>query len=70
MGWYVATDLSSYEEDAWNVNATVQAGVRVPVRKLARECRFGVEYYRGRSHYGEFFFHREDNVGLGFWFDL
>ena len=70
LGWYAATDLSLFEEDSWQVNTTVQAGVVLPRAELGRIFRVGLEYYEGRSQLGEFFQSREEYVGFGFWFDL
>jgi hypothetical protein len=70
MGWYAAVDLSFFEEDDWEDNVTVQAGLYLPVEDLARNYRIGLEYYDGRSQIGEFFWIHEEYVAFGIWFDL
>jgi hypothetical protein len=70
MGWYAATDVSSYQDNDWDPNLTVQAGLVINVDDLDRVYRFGVQYYAGRSQLGEFFKYKERIISLGFWFDL
>jgi hypothetical protein len=68
--WYAAADLSTYEENDWDKNVTLQTGLAVRRSALGRVYRFGVEYYDGRSQIGEFFLHRERHLAIGVWFDL
>ena len=68
VGWYSAIDLSAYEEDNWDMNMDFQIGLYVPVND--RRWRFGIEYYDGRSQYGEFFQNREKYTGVGIWIDF
>jgi hypothetical protein len=70
MGWYAATDVSSYQDNDWDPNLTLQAGLVINVDDLDRVYRFGVQYYAGRSQLGEFFKYKERIISLGFWFDL
>ncbi len=70
LGWYAASDVSSYEENGWDINATIQAGLILPMKDRSHHCRFGIEYYNGRSHIGEFFLNDEKYLSIGFWFDL
>jgi len=55
LGWYMAIDLSSYEENNWDVNTAMQMGVVSEQNK--RHWRLGLEYYNGRSQLGECFQH-------------
>lgn len=70
LGWYTAADVSSYEENDWDTNTTIQAGLLYPLRNLSRTWRLGIEYYDGRSHIGEFFQKREEYISIGFYVDL
>ena len=69
-GYYAALDITSYEESDWQADVTIQAGLVIPVWKLSRTYRFGLEYYNGRSLIGEFFLFDESYFSLGFWMDL
>ena len=69
-GYYVAMDATSFEENQWHTDLTLQAGLVIPVKKLARTYRFGLEFRDGRSLLGEFFQHQERHLALGFWMDL
>lgn len=68
LGWYMALDLSSYEENKWDINTSLQMGI-VSVHKK-RRWRLGLEYYDGRSQIGEFFQDSEKYIGLGIWVDI
>ena len=68
IGGYTALDISSYEENNWQANTTVQLGISWPT--LKRQWRLGIEYYDGRSQMGEFFQFDEKYLSLGLWMDL
>jgi len=68
VGWYSALDISAYEENDWDNNITFQIGFDFPVKD--RRWRIGLEYYDGRSQYGEFFQNKEQYVSFGLWMDL
>lgn len=68
IGGYAALDMSSYEENNWHANTTVQFGISWPTKK--RKWRLGIEYYDGRSQLGEFFQFAEKYLSLGLWMDL
>lgn len=70
MGWYAATDLTAYEENDWDLNLSVQAGLVVPLWNQVRTFRFGGAYYNGRSILGEFSQFDEEYFSLGIWVDL
>jgi hypothetical protein len=70
LGWYAAADVSSYEENDWDMNTTIQAGLIMPIKGRSSKYRLGIEYYNGRSHIGEFFLNSEKYLSLGLWFDL
>ena len=70
LGWYAAADISSYEENDWDMNMTIQAGLILPVKDRSRNYRFGIEYYKGRSLFGEFFLDDEKYLSVGVYFDL
>ncbi len=68
VGWYGAIDISAFQEDDWNKNTTFQIGFDWLARD--RRWRLGLEYYDGRSQYGEFFQNKEKYVSIGLWMNL
>jgi hypothetical protein len=66
-GWYAACDLSSYEEDDWEPNLSLQWGFLFEGKSGLRPMRVGLEVYAGRSRMGEFFDERETMVAIGLW---
>jgi len=68
LGWYVAADVSSYQENNYAINTTLQVGLLVP--RDERQWRFFIEYYNGRMQIGEFFEHNESYFGLGLTIDI
>ena len=64
---FAALDVGAYEEDDWEENLNVQAGV--VHRGAGGIWRFGLEYYDGRSTIGEFFQDEEQHLAFGIWFD-
>ena len=70
MGCYAAIDLNAYEESDWDPDVTVQAGFTVPVHRINRTFRLGVEYRDGRSLIGEFSRYDETYWAWGIWIDL
>lgn len=70
LGWYSAVNVTSYEENDWDANVAIQAGLVAPFRQRASSLRLGAAYYNGRSVIGEFFRSDEEFVSLGVWLDL
>ncbi|MGB7919967.1 MAG: DUF1207 domain-containing protein [Desulfobacterales bacterium] len=70
LGWYAAVDMTFYEENDWDLNLSIQAGLVAPIRNLARTFRLGVGYYNGRSILGEFSQFDEEYFSFGLWVDL
>ncbi len=70
LGPFAAVNLTAYEENDWEENLTVQAGLILPVGRLERTYRIGLEYYDGRAPLGEFFLEDDRTFSFGFWFDL
>ncbi len=70
LGWYAALNVTSYEENDWDANFSIQAGLLAPARELDRSFRLGVAYYHGRSLIGEFSQFDEEYISVGFWIDL
>ena len=68
VGWYSALDISAFEEDDWDKNITFQVGFDWQARD--RRWRLGLEFYDGRSQYGEFFQNQEKYASIGVWLDL
>ena len=69
-GYYAALDVTSYEENDWRADVTIQAGFVLPVKKMFRTYRLGLEYHTGRPLIGEFFQVKEKYFAIGFWIDL
>lgn len=67
-GWYGAINVSSYEENDWDLNTSVQLGLLS--RREERTWRLGLEFYHGRAQLGEFFQDHEQYLGLGLWIDI
>jgi hypothetical protein len=61
--WYAATNLELMEERDWQLDATLQAGLRIPSGD--RTWRVAVTYYDGRIPLGEFFQDDERYLILG-----
>jgi len=68
LNWYSAIDLSSYQENNWNINTAIQIGLGAASGN--HHWRLGLEFYNGRSQLGEFFQDKERYAALGLWFDL
>ncbi|MEJ2391285.1 MAG: DUF1207 domain-containing protein [Gammaproteobacteria bacterium] len=66
--WYSALDLSSYQENHWQLNTDLQLGIST--HSGDHQWRLGLEFYNGRSQLGEFFQDRERYIGAGLWFDI
>ncbi len=70
MGFYAALDLTAYEESDWEPDITAQTGLMIPVNRINRNFRIGLEYRDGRSLIGEFSRFEETYLAWGFWIDL
>lgn len=68
FGAYGALDMNAFEENDWDADISLQAGVFVPAGQ--RLWRAGLELYDGRSTLGEFFFRDERRLLLGIWLDV
>ena len=68
LNWYVALDISSFEESDWNLNTTIQFGLHR--NSELDSWRAGFELYDGRSQLGEYFREQERYMSLGLWVDL
>jgi len=68
LGWYLGSDLSSYEENNWDINSSLHLGLITAINN--RNYRFGLELYDGRSSLGEFFQANEKYIGFGLWVDI
>lgn len=70
MGLHAALDLTAYEESDWEPDMTAHTGLMIPVDRINRNCRIGLEYRHGRSVIGEFSRFEEIYWAWGFWIDL
>lgn len=68
--WYAAADVTSFEERDWKVTPTLQLGLILPSEFRTGRYRLALEYGSGRSALGEFSFHDESYVALGWYFDM
>jgi hypothetical protein len=66
---YAALDLELREDQDYTGNLTVQLGWQWRVRNRTRAPRVGVEFYTGRSPFGQFYLDRERWVGLAAMWD-
>lgn len=68
-GWIrpvAAVDLQSREENRWNLDVSVRAGVQLEnVRVLERNLQLLFEYFYGNSPDGQFYKNRVEYLGLG-----
>jgi hypothetical protein len=73
-GWkgqpYAAVDLEVRADQDYTGNVTVQAGWEWRRDDSNRAVRLGLEYYNGKSPFGQFFREHEQWAGLGCWIDL
>lgn len=67
-GWYVALDLSAWEERDWTLDTGAQIGL--VTRPHGRTWRLGIQYWDGRVPLGEFFLETEAYLALGLWTEL
>ena len=74
-GWsgqpYAAIDLELYGDEDYTPDLTIQVGwqwIEPGVRLTS--LRLGLEYYNGRSPYGQFFFVHEQWFGVGLFLDF
>lgn len=67
---YAAWDLESHGHVHWNIDSSLQTGLRLRFRNESRSMRLFWEYFDGHSPYGEFFFAREHYSELGLAFDF
>lgn len=68
INWYSALDISSFEENDWDLNATIQFGIHR--NSELDSWRIGFELYDGRSQLGEYFRDQERYMSIGLWVDL
>lgn len=67
---FAAVDAVFWEENGWEPSVTVMSGLVWHLDTIGRETRVGLQYYDGRSLFGELFRDRERWIALGFWFDF
>jgi len=68
FGWYAATDLQSWQERDWELDASLQTGFFVTADE--RTMRIGIELYHGRPTVQEFFQSTESQITFGIWIDI
>lgn len=67
---YLAQDVQSKQEVAWNVNSDTELGFRVGFPGALRSMRVHVGYFSGHSVYGQFFSRKESYFNTGASFDF
>ncbi len=60
-----AVDLQSREENSWNLDLSLRAGVQIDGILPARNLQILLEYFRGRSPNGQFYKDKVEYLGLG-----
>lgn len=68
--WYAALDVTSFEENDYEVSANLQTGFLFSSAGSPRRYRFGIELYDGRAQLDTFFMFRERYAVIGMWLDL
>ena len=80
--WYVAADVSMYQESSWFPSTTAQVGYLVQSPSRGERFRVGLEYYYGRAPLAVFnhtdsteptawdSIPLEQYIGIGIWYDL
>lgn len=81
-GWYIAADVSMYQESSWFPSTTVQVGWMMHSLSHGDRFRIGLEYYYGRAPLAVFnhtdgaeptpwdSIPLEQYIGIGMWYDL
>jgi hypothetical protein len=65
-----AVDFKNYEQQGWNLNVNVVAGVELYRPGGTRRLRLLLSYYHGRNPYGQFFDQKIEMFGIGMYFSL
>jgi hypothetical protein len=68
FGWYAATDLQTWQERDWKLDASLQTGLFVTSDE--RTVRIGIALSRGRPTVQQFFQVTESQVLFGIWVDI
>lgn len=66
---FAAVDVEFRAEQDYEANTTLQLGWQWRAPDHRHAGRLALEYYGGRSPYGQFFRNREDWIGLGMYYD-
>jgi hypothetical protein len=66
-GWrpVAAVDFQSREQNDWDLDIAIRAGVQIDGVLASRAVQFLVEYFHGHSPNGQFFVRKVDYIGLG-----
>jgi len=67
---FLAEDLQSRENAAWNLNSNTIAGVKIGFRESVRVVRVQVGYFTGHSPFGQFYNQREHYADVALAFEL
>lgn len=67
---FLAQDVQSNENAAWNVNSNSVVGVRVLQDGTTRAIRFQLGYFDGHSPYGQFYLTKEHYANVAIVFEL
>jgi hypothetical protein len=66
---FVAANLNFREVVDYAVSSTIQAGWSFRGPRSDRQYRFGAQYGAGPTSQYEFYFRKEEYIGIGMWFD-
>jgi hypothetical protein len=69
LSWYAAADLQSFQESDWKLRSALQLGFLMPTGRGTSRYRLALELVHGRSVMGEFSFHDETSIGVGWYLD-
>ena len=68
--WYAGLDLTSFQENDFEISTNLQTGIVFPFGDADRWYRFGIELYDGRAQLDSFFLFHETYLVVGVWLDL
>jgi len=66
-GWrpIAGVDLHSREQNDWDLDVSVRAGIQIDGVLASRAMQFLIEFFHGHSPNGQFFLRKVDYVGVG-----
>jgi Protein of unknown function (DUF1207) len=66
---FFATNLNFREAVDYDISSTIQAGWSIRGSRSDRQFRFGAQYGAGPTSQYQFYWRKEEYIGIGMWFD-